>query len=94
MPGKLRAFWNTIFGQSSAPSADRKIDSNSYAYEIGLATGAMGGTVYDAAKLQYVLSRVVPAGQKPSAEQISRAIGMLGGGVPEAVIIDSLIKKR
>jgi hypothetical protein len=48
----------------------------------------------DAAKVQYVLSRVVPPGQTPTSDQIRRIVGMLGGGVSEAVIIDSLLRGK
>jgi len=64
------------------------------ASDIGFAVGATGGSIVDAAKLQYVLSCVVPPGQKPTPEQIGRAVGMLGGGLSEALIIQELLKNK
>ena len=63
------------------------------AQDIGFAVGAAGGTVEDAAMLQYVLSRVVPPGQKPTSDQVARIVGMLHGGFTEAVIINEILKE-
>jgi len=93
MVGKFKSFINAIFGES-IPVPSPKGDPTSSAYDIGLAIGMTGGSVADAAKVQYVLSRVVPRGQKPTSDQISRIVGMLGGGVSEAVIIDTLLKGK
>ena len=64
------------------------------ASDIGFAVGAAGGNIVDAAKLQYVLSRILSPGQKPTPEQIGRAVGMLGGGLSEALIIQELLKNK
>jgi hypothetical protein len=64
------------------------------AQDIGLAIGVAGGTVADAAMLQYVLSRVVPPGEEPTSDQVARIVGMLHGGFTEAVIIDAILKEK
>lgn len=64
------------------------------AADIGFAVGAAGGNVVDAAQLQYVLSRIVPPGEKPTKEHIGRAAGMLGGGLSEALILEELLKHK
>ncbi len=93
MPGKFRSFIKAIFGESTTATDPTDVPASN-AYDIGLAIGMTGGSVADAAKLQYVLSRVVPPGQAPTSAQISRIVGMLGSGVSEAVIIDSLLKDK
>lgn len=63
------------------------------ASDIGFAVGVGGGTVADAAQLQYALSCVVPPGKTPTEDQIGRAVGILGGNVSEAIVLEAL-KKR
>jgi hypothetical protein len=41
-----------------------------------------------------LLSRILPPGQKPTPGQIGRAVGMLGGGLSEALIIEELLKNK
>jgi hypothetical protein len=77
----------------TAPGAADKLPVLS-ASDIGLAVGAAGGNVVDAAELQYALSCIVPPGQKSTPEQIGRAVGMLGGGLSEALIIEELLKNK
>ena len=93
MPSKFKSVINAICGESTPIAGTEGVPASS-AYDIGLAVGMTGGSVADAAKVQYVLSRVVPPGQTPTSDQISRIVGMLGGGVSEAVIIDSLLKGK
>ena len=107
---KLRSIFYALFGPSdsappvrvagiaggfvsdTAPGAtDKPVLSSS---DIGFAVGTTGGNIVDAAKLQYVLSCIVPPGQKPTPEQIGRAVGMLGGGLSEALIIEELLKNK
>jgi hypothetical protein len=92
MPGKLKYLLNAIFGSSTEPSTPPQPGLT--ASDIGFAVGASGGTIYDAATLQYVLSCVVPPGEKPTSDQIGQAVGMLGGGMSEALIIDTLLKNK
>jgi hypothetical protein len=77
----------------TAPGAADKLPVLS-ASDIGFAVGAAGGNIVDAAKLQYVLSCIVPPGQKPTSEQIGRAVGVLGGGLSEALTIEELLKNK
>ena len=90
MPGKFKSVIDAIFGEP-IPVPSPKSAPTSSANDSWLAIGMTSGSVADAAKIQYVLSRVVPPGQTPTSDQISRIVGMLGGGVSEAVIIDSLL---
>jgi hypothetical protein len=64
------------------------------ASDIGFAVGASGGSIYDAAQLQYVLSCLVPPGENPTSEQIGQAVGMLRGGMQQALIIETLLKNK
>ena len=77
----------------TAPSGADKLPLLS-ASDIGFAVGAAGGNIIDADKLQYVLSCIAPPGQKPTPGQIGRAVGMLGGGLSEALIIEELLKNK
>jgi hypothetical protein len=69
-------------------------DSGPTASDIGFAVGMAGGSIADAAKIQYILSRVIPAGQSPTSDQIGKIVGMLGGGITEAVIIDAILNGK
>ena len=107
---KLRSIFYALFGSAdSAPSRAGGMTGGSVsgtppgaadkppvlsASDIGFAVGAAGGNIVDAAKLQYVLSRIIPPGQNPTPEQIGRAVGMLGGGLSEALIIEELLKNK
>jgi hypothetical protein len=99
---KLRSIFYALFGPSDAAPPVRSAgiaggsvsDTAPGAVDIGLAVGAAGGNIVDATKLQYVLSCIVPPGQKPTPEQIGRAVGMLGGGLSEALIIEELLKNK
>ena len=71
MPSKFKSFINAIFGESTPIAGTEGVPASS-AYDIGLAVGMTGGSVADAAKVQYVFSRVVPPGQTPTSDQISR----------------------
>jgi len=62
------------------------------AYDIGFAVGAAGGDINRAAQIQYILSRVLSTGEKPTNDLIGKIVGMLGGGMPEAVIIDTILR--
>ena len=73
---------------------DDETDSGPTSFDIGFAIGAAGGNIAGAAKLQYILSRVVPPGQTPTSDQIGKIAGMLGGGMHEAVIVDAILNKK
>jgi hypothetical protein len=61
--------------------------------DIGYAIGAAGGGIADAAQLQYILSRVAP-GRRPTADEIGKIVGMMGGSLPKAIIINALLNKK
>jgi hypothetical protein len=91
MKENLKRFWVWIWGDST-PSTEPPGASSAYA--IGFGVGLNGGSVADAARLQYVLSRIVPPGQQPTSNQIATAVGMLNGGVAEAVVIHTLLRSN
>lgn len=88
----LRSLLTTDSPQTAASAEDSKQGLN--AGDIGFAVGAGGGTIVDAAQLQYVLSCVAPAGEEPTPDQIGRAVGMLGGTVSGAAVLEALKKRR
>jgi hypothetical protein len=105
---RLRSIFCTLFGSSDSappvrvagtagadtgPGAVGKQPVLS-ASDIGFAVGTAGGNIVDAAKLQYVLSSILSPGQKPTPEQIGRAVGVLGGGLSQALIIEELLKQK
>jgi hypothetical protein len=110
VPNKLKSLFNTIFGppKPSAPTEGNKpltpLDSTTQLpgnttqtptpSDIGYAIGAAGGNIADAAKFQFILSRVLPPGEKPTPDQIGKIVGMLGGGMTEAVIIDAILNRK
>jgi hypothetical protein len=73
--------------------ANDKTPQQNAAFTLGFAVGAAGGNVADVAQFQYILSRVLAPGQQPSSELIGRIVGMMKGSIPQAVIIDSILKK-
>jgi hypothetical protein len=92
---KLRSIFSAFFGSSdSAPPGTANKPTGLSGSDIGFTVGVAGGNIVDAAKLQYVLSCIVPPGQKPTPEQIGRAVGMLGGGLSEALVIEELLKNK
>jgi hypothetical protein len=109
MPGKLKTFLNAIFGSTTPSDsnggnrpltplepttpAPANTTSGLSAHDIGFAIGTAGGDITRAAEFQYILSRVLPPGQKPTTEQIGMIVGMMGGGMTQAVIIDALLNK-
>jgi hypothetical protein len=56
---------------SQAFAGDTDIDRR-----IGLVVGAMGGSMRDAVEARYSLSRVVAPGERPTDDQIARAVGL------------------
>lgn len=79
---------------SSDSTTPSKADPGLSASEMGFAVAAGGGSIADATPLQYVLSCVVPPGETPTPDQIGRAVGILGGSVSEAAVIEALKKRE
>jgi hypothetical protein len=69
---------STAPGSTMTPAEEAAYEAE-LSHRIGVAVGAAGGDVRDAAEVRYALSRIVPKGQMPTNEQILLAIGAAAG---------------
>jgi hypothetical protein len=70
------------------------VQSNTSASDIGFAIGAAGGNIADAAKVQYILSRVLKPGEQPSPTLIAQIVAMMSGNTEESIIAGMLSQQK
>lgn len=87
----LKSWLSSDSPEPSAPSAPETKPAGIGTSDIGFAVGAGGGSIEDAARLQYALSYVVKPGE---THQIGQAVGAMGGSVAAAAVLDELVKQR
>jgi hypothetical protein len=75
--------WRSKQGKRASQSSNARRPSEAavhpegdQGFDIGVATGAMGGSVNDAATVKFALDRVKEDGHQPDARDIGFALGM------------------